>query len=144
MISKFIESETVVLLVTAESRSECLNHGLYFFVRYDSVDSGFFNIENLPFERKYGLELPIASHFCTTPRTVALNEKNFAFTGVFLLTVGQFSRQSATVHYGFSSSELACFPGGFPGNCRIHTFLGYFLSYRRILLEEHVQMFVYL
>ena len=79
------------------------------------VDPRLFDVENLPAQGKNGLGAAVSPLLGGAPGGVSFDNKDFAFAGILLLTVGQFSREGAAFQKAFPSRKLFGFAGGFSG-----------------------------
>ena len=86
------------------------------------------------------MKCPVPSLFCRSSCTVSLHDEYLAFERVSFLTICEFSRESCTFEERFSSCQVSCFLGGYPGICRNYRPFYDDLGFGGILLEELRQL----
>src|SRR5262249_55025416 len=84
-------------IVFADASAERGNDGANFLVAEHLVVAGFFDVEDLAFERQDGLVFAIAALLCGAAGGFPLNDEQFAARGVTFLAVGKFAGQAAGI-----------------------------------------------
>ena len=102
-----IVAKFALVVLCVDTASERGYHRLDFLVFENSVQCGFFDVENLTSQRKNGLETSVATLLCASACRVTLDEIYFAVFGVFVGAVGKFAGERGAFERALSSRALA-------------------------------------
>ena len=103
MVAQFLQLKPVA----ADSASESGDHGADFLVLQDFVQPGFLHIEDFTADRQDRLETAVASHLGGAASGIPFDDVDLAERRIFLLAVGQLSREASAIERGFPQGQLA-------------------------------------
>ncbi len=120
VVGEFGEVDCLGVFLCAYADAQRAEHGLYLLVVEHAVLHGFLHVENLASQRKYGLELAVASLLGGAACGVALDEEYLAVLGCARGAVGEFAGESAAHERGLAEYFVACVVGCLSGLCGEH------------------------
>src|ERR1700691_2014856 len=124
-----------VEIILADPGAERGDDAANFLVVEHLVVAGFFDVEDLAFERQDGLVAAIAAAFGGAAGGFTLDEEDFAARGIAFLAIGELSGQAAGIESGFAASELAGLAGGFARASCVNTLADNFSRDGGMLVE---------
>ena len=131
-----------VEIVLADAGAERGDDAANFLVAEHFVVAGFFDVEDLAFERQDGLVTAIAAALGRAAGGFALDEEDFAARGIAFLTIGELSGQAAGIERGFAAGKLASLAGGFAGARCVNALADNFSRDGRVLVEIFAEALV--
>ena len=117
------------------SRTEGRNHGLDLRIGVNLVKPCLLHVQNLSAQGKNGLRSAASRFFRRTACGISLNDINLAVFRILVRAVRQLSGKGHALQRRFSSGQLSCLSGRFPGPLRQDGFLADGLGNGRILLQ---------
>ena len=124
-----------VELFPADTTTQGGNQGAHFRRRQHLVEPGFFNVQDLTFQGKDGLGLPVTTLLGTTTCRITLHYEQFRQGRVFFLAVRQLAGQAGDIQRTLAAGHIPGFTGGFTGTGRFDHLVDDHLGFVRFFLQ---------
>src|SRR3990167_8488819 len=125
-----------VVLIAADTTAQGGDQGADFLGGNHLVETRFLDVENLALQRQDRLGLAVTALLGRTARGVPFHDIEFGKGRVFLLAVGQFTRQPGDIQRAFTASHFTSFTRRFTGTRGVDHLADYGFGFVGVFQQE--------